>query len=80
VKALRREYTEKYFEDIKPIKIKDNTCCGATEIKRIYNNLQWHMKISEGDSRQSYLSINTDTELVQYQTRDELNNLRVTEL
>lgn len=70
-------YFEKYFADIKKDKkLRIIPVGGASEIKRIYNNLQVAYEDFKKDIQGKVILISdTDTELVQYSTRDELKNL-----
>lgn len=70
-------YFEKYFADIKKDKkLRIIPVGGASEIKRIYNNLQVAYEDFKKDIHGKVILISdTDTELIQYSTRDELKNL-----
>ena len=70
-------YFESYFSDIKKEKkLRIIPVGGATEIKRIYNNLQVAYEDFKKDIQGKVILISdTDAELVQYPTRDELKNL-----
>ena len=70
-------YFEKYFADIKKEKkLRIIPVGGAGEIKRIYNNLQVAYEDFKKDIQGKVILISdTDPELVQYSTRDELKNL-----
>lgn len=70
-------YFEKYFSDIKKDKkLRIIPVGGASEIKRIYNNLQVAYEDFKKDIQGKVILVSdTDTELVQYTTKDELKNL-----
>lgn len=70
-------YFEKYFEDIKKDKkLRIIPVGGASEIKRIYNNLQVAYEDFKKEIQGKVILISdTDSELVQYPTRDDLKNL-----
>ncbi|MEB2782891.1 AAA family ATPase [Algoriphagus sp. C2-6-M1] len=70
-------YFESYFADIKKEKkLRIIPVGGATEIKRIYNNLQVAYEDFKKEIQGKVVLISdTDAELVQYPTRDELKNL-----
>ncbi len=70
-------YFEKYFADIKKDKkLRIIPVGGAGEIKRIYNNLQVAYEDFKKDILGRVILISdTDAELVQYPTRDDLKNL-----
>ena len=70
-------YFEKYFVDIKRAKkLRIIPVGGAAEIKRIYNNLQVAYEDFKKDIQGKVILVSdTDTELVQYSTREELKNL-----
>ena len=70
-------YFEKYFADIKKEKkLRIIPVGGATEIKRIYNNLQVAYEDFRKDIQGKVILISdTDTELVSYPTKDDFKNL-----
>lgn len=70
-------YFEAYFRDIKKEKkLRIIPVGGATEIKRIYNNLQVAYEDFKSEIQGKVILVSdTDSELVQYPTRDELKNL-----
>jgi hypothetical protein len=70
-------YFESYFADIKKEKkLRIIPVGGASEIKRIYNNLQVAYEDFKKEIQGKVVLISdTDAELVQYPTRDELKNL-----
>jgi predicted ATP-dependent endonuclease of OLD family len=70
-------YFEKYFADIKKEKkLRIIPVGGATEIKRIYNNLQVAYEDFKKEIQGKVILVSdTDAELVQYPTRDDLKNL-----
>lgn len=70
-------YFEKYFQDIKKDKkLRIIPVGGAVEIKRIYNNLQVAYEDFKKEIRGKVILVSdTDAELVQYSTRNDLNNL-----
>lgn len=70
-------YFEKYLSEIKQEKkLRIIPVGGATEIKRIYNNLQVAYEDFKKEIQGKVILISdTDSELVQYPTRDELKNL-----
>ncbi len=70
-------YFEKYFADIKKEKkLRIIPVGGATEIKRIYNNLQVAYEDFKKEIKGKVILISdTDIDLVQYPTRDDLKNL-----
>ncbi|MBL0740988.1 AAA family ATPase [Chryseolinea lacunae] len=70
-------YFEKYLKDIKKDKkLRIIPVGGASEIKRIYNNLQVAYEDFRKEIKGKVILISdTDTEIVQYATRDELKNL-----
>lgn len=70
-------YFDKYFEDIKDSKkLRIIPVGGASEIKRIYNNLQVAYEDFKKEIKGKVIMISdTDAELVQYSTRSELRNL-----
>lgn len=70
-------YFEGYFADIKEDKkLRIIPVGGASEIKRIYNNLQVAYDDFKKEIQGKVILISdTDAELVQYSTRDELKNL-----
>ncbi|WP_276978119.1 AAA family ATPase [Flavobacterium filum] len=70
-------YFEKYFADIKKEKkLRIIPVGGASEIKRIYNNLQVAYEDFKKEIQGKVILVSdTDTELVQYPTRDDLKNL-----
>jgi predicted ATP-dependent endonuclease of OLD family len=70
-------YFEKYFEDIKKDKkLRIIPVGGASEIKRIYSNLQVAYDDFKKDIKGRVILISdTDAELVQYPTKDEFKNL-----
>jgi predicted ATP-dependent endonuclease of OLD family len=70
-------YFEKYFSDVKKDKkIRIIPVGGAGEIKRIYNNLQVAYEDFKKDIQGKVILISdTDADLVQYPTKDELKNL-----
>lgn len=70
-------YFEKYFADIKKEKkLRIIPVGGASEIKRIYNNLQVAYEDFKKEIQGKVILVSdTDTELVQYSTRDDLKNL-----
>ncbi|HEY1055795.1 MAG TPA: ATP-binding protein, partial [Emticicia sp.] len=70
-------YFEKYFSDIKKNKkLRIIPVGGASEIKRIYNNLQVAYEDFKKDIQGKVILVSdTDAELVQYSTRDDLKNL-----
>ena len=70
-------YFESYLTDIKKEKkLRIIPVGGATEIKRIYNNLQVAYEDFKKEIQGKVVLISdTDAELVQYPTRDELKNL-----
>jgi predicted ATP-dependent endonuclease of OLD family len=70
-------YFEKYFADIKKEKrLRIIPVGGATEIKRIYNNLQVAYEDFKNEIIGKVILVSdTDAELVQYPTKSELKNL-----
>lgn len=70
-------YFEKYFEDIKKDKkLRIIPVGGASEIKRIYNNLQVAYEDFKKDIKGKVILISdTDAELVQYPVKEDLKNL-----
>lgn len=70
-------YFEAYFADIKiEKKLRIIPVGGAGEIKRIYNNLQVAYDDFKSDIQGKVILVSdTDAELVNYSTRDELKNL-----
>lgn len=70
-------YFEKYFSDIKKQKkLRIIPVGGASEIKRIYNNLQVAYEDFKKEIQGKVILVSdTDIELVQYPTRDDLKNL-----
>lgn len=70
-------YFEKYFEDIKKEKkLRIIPVGGATEIKRIYNNLQVAYEDFKKEIKGKVILISdTDSQLVQYPIKDDLKNL-----
>jgi len=70
-------YFEAYFADIKQEKkLRIIPVGGATEIKRIYNHLQVAYEEFKKDVQGKVILVSdTDAELVQYATRDDLKNL-----
>ncbi len=70
-------YFEKYFADIKKEKkLRIIPVGGASEIKRIYNNLQVAYEDFKKEIQGKVILVSdTDAELVQYPTRDDLKNL-----
>lgn len=70
-------YFDKYFEDIKDSKkLRIIPVGGASEIKRIYNNLQVAYEDFKKEVKGKVIMVSdTDAELVQYSTRSELKNL-----
>ena len=70
-------YFEAYFSDIKKEKkLRIIPVGGASEIKRIYNNLQVAYDDFKKEIQGKVILISdTDSELVRYSTRDELKNL-----
>ncbi|BBQ08319.1 MULTISPECIES: AAA family ATPase [Elizabethkingia] len=70
-------YFEKYFEDIKKEKkLRIIPVGGATEIKRIYNNLQTAYEDFKKEIKGKVILVSdTDSEIVQYNTKDDLKNL-----
>jgi predicted ATP-dependent endonuclease of OLD family len=70
-------YFEAYFADIKKEKkLRIIPVGGATEIKKIYNNLQVAYEDFKKEIQGKVILISdTDSELVQYATRDEFKNL-----
>ncbi|WP_348620833.1 AAA family ATPase [Pedobacter lusitanus] len=70
-------YFEKYFADIKQEKkLRIIPVGGASEIKRIYNNLQVAYEDFKKDIQGKVILISdTDSQIVQYPIKGELNNL-----
>lgn len=70
-------YFEAYLADIKEEKkLRIIPVGGATEVKRVYNNLQVAYEEFKKDIQGKVILVSdTDAELVQYPTRDELKNL-----
>ena len=71
-------YFETYFADIKKQKkLRIIPVGGAKEIRRIYNNLQVAYEDFKNEIKGKVILISdTDSQLVQYQTKDELTNLK----
>jgi predicted ATPase len=70
-------YFEAYFSEIKKEKkLRIIPVAGAKEIKRIYNNLKVAYEDFKNEIKGKVILISdTDSELVQYPTKDEFNNL-----
>src|SRR5690606_979853 len=70
-------YFEKYFEEIKEDKkLRIIPVGGASEIKRIYNNLQVAYEDFKKEGQGKFILISdTDAEIVQYPVKADLKNL-----